>query len=298
MQEKLILLGCNNIYHEVPKLIEQLLGIKISETQVYRSCQAMSLIIPDELASCPSDSLREIEETVEETVYGMVDGSMLFTDDGWQETKLGRVFKAALQENTSGLSWKVSHSEYVAQRGHCSHFLPDFERLLSPSSICKKVFITDGAPWIGIWLKETYPDSIHILDYFHVCEHLGDAASASSDPIEWLAIQKERVLSEQLPLVIHAIKLLDKLCPEKKASLIQYIENNIYRMKYREYRKQGLMISSGAIESAHRTVLQIRMKRSGQRWSNLGGDNMIKLRVMYKSNKFNLITSTLKSLVA
>jgi len=24
----------------------------------------------------------------------MVDGSMLFTDDGWQETKVGRIFQA------------------------------------------------------------------------------------------------------------------------------------------------------------------------------------------------------------
>ena len=32
---------------------------------------------------------------------------------------------------------------------------------------------------------------------------------------------------------------------------------------------------SGAIESAHRTIVQKRMKQSGQRWSNKGAQNML-----------------------
>ncbi|MBK7634691.1 MAG: hypothetical protein IPJ13_10645 [Saprospiraceae bacterium] len=36
-------------------------------------------------------------------------------------------------------------------------------------------------------------------------------------------------------------------------------------MDYPKYIKSGLLIGSGAIESAHRTVLQKRMKQSGQK---------------------------------
>lgn len=50
------------------------------------------------------------------------------------------------------------------------------------------------------------------------------------------------------------------------------------------------MISSVSIESAHRTILQSRMKRSGQRWSNC--NTMIKLRIAYESGKNSLITNT------
>ena len=57
--------------------------------------------------------------------------------------------------------------------------------------------------------------------------------------------------------------------------------------------KKGLMIASGPIESAHRTVLQSRMKRSGQRWSDQGCDTMVKLRVAYRSGKASLITNAL-----
>ena len=39
------------------------------------------------------------------------------------------------------------------------------------------------------------------------------------------------------------------------------------------------------------TLLQVRMKRSGQRWSDEGCDKMIKLRVALRSQKFDLITN-------
>lgn len=83
-----------------------------------------------------------------------------------------------------------------------------------------------------------------------------------------------------------------------KDELLTYLENNEYRMKYDEYRNKGLMISSGPLESAHRTLLQIRMKRSGQRWSDEGCDKMIKLRVALRSQKFDLITNIFRKSVA
>ncbi|WP_345073942.1 hypothetical protein [Hymenobacter fastidiosus] len=37
------------------------------------------------------------------------------------------------------------------------------------------------------------------------------------------------------------------------------------------------------------------MKRSGQRWANHGCDHLLRLRVAYKSRKFDLVTQLLKS---
>jgi len=44
------------------------------------------------------------------------------------------------------------------------------------------------------------------------------------------------------------------------------------------------------VEAAHRTLVQARMKRSGQRWSNKGAQNMLTLRVAYKSGLAQLVT--------
>ena len=44
------------------------------------------------------------------------------------------------------------------------------------------------------------------------------------------------------------------------------------------------IIGRGAIESAHRTVIQKRMKQAGQRWTNNGATNMLRLRI-FSMNK-------------
>ena len=295
LQEKLVFLGCENVFNAVPKAVEMVLGIEVNETQAYRTCQAISLQIPNNELDSPSKGLKLIEDTAKERVYGMVDGSMLLTHEGWQESKVGRVFKAEVIEKSEPLKWDIEQSEYVAHRGHYSQFIDKFQRLLPPESACKKVFITDGALWIGHWLLESYPAATHILDYFHVCEKLAVASQASDDTQQWFEKQKNRLLQGKQKKVCKAVEDLENLPPFDKEKLLNYLKNNAYRMKYDKYRRKGMMISSGPIESAHRTVLQVRMKRSGQHWSETGCDNMIKLRVAYRSEKFHLITNILRN---
>lgn len=67
-------------------------------------------------------------------------------------------------------------------------------------------------------------------------------------------------------------------------------------MKYHEYVQIGCgIIGSGAIESAHRTVVQKRMKQSGQRWSWQGAQHMLNLRVVRKNNDWNKIIELAKA---
>lgn len=282
----------------MPAVVESLLGISVSESQVYRSCQALSAQIADKQLDSPSQELLSIENNSKELIYGMIDGSMLPTDQGWQETKVGRVFKANLIEGSEPYKWAMGKSEYVAYRGHCSNFTNKFELLLAPNSKCEKVFITDGAVWIGNWLSETYPNATHILDFFHVCEKLAVASEWAEMPALWLEKQKDNLLAGKHKKVCKAVKKLEKFSVQSKEKVLNYLYNNKYRMQYDQYRRKGLMISSGPIESAHRTVLQVRMKRSGQYWSEKGCDNMIKLRVAYRSEKFTLITDILRNCAA
>jgi len=82
---------------------------------------------------------------------------------------------------------------------------------------------------------------------------------------------------------------LDKLVPLTKTAreaLKTYYRNHVDRMAYDQYRAWGLMIGSGPMEAAHRTVLQARMKHSGQHWSTLGAKNVISLRVALKSGRW------------
>jgi hypothetical protein len=65
------------------------------------------------------------------------------------------------------------------------------------------------------------------------------------------------------------VEVLNKLPnkTEKLRQLIGYYKNHQKRMPYHIFKKQGLEIGSGAIESAHKDVLQKRLKLSGQRWT-------------------------------
>jgi Uncharacterised protein family (UPF0236) len=288
LQEKLTLLGAYQVFSEVPKLVDSLLGIAVSESQAYRCVQAVSEVIEDPYSA--SVELKEIQADAGQQVYGMVDGSFLSLDEGWKEIKVGRVFKATPTDSIAP-DWEMGQSEYVAHRGHYETFTRSFETLLPPESRCRKVFITDGASWITNWLTSVYPNSLQILDFFHVCEKLATVPQLTRCSKDWFERHKALLLSGSVDIVCSSIRSLKAFTG--KNELLAYLEKNAFRMKYDEYREQKLMISSGPIESAHRTVLQTRMKRSGQRWSNGGCDSMVKLRVAYSSGKSSLVTNVL-----
>ena len=66
-------------------------------------------------------------------------------------------------------------------------------------------------------------------------------------------------------------------------------------MQYKDYREKGYMIGSGAIEAAHRNVVQQRLKLSGQRWSIAGAHQIVNLRASKKSNQWNTVVQLIKS---
>ena len=88
LQAKLVLLAAEHVYAHVPPLVESLLGIRVSTTQVYRRTQAAAQALPAAALDAPSPSV----SAGPGLAYGMVDGSMLPTNTGWQEVNVGRVF--------------------------------------------------------------------------------------------------------------------------------------------------------------------------------------------------------------
>jgi len=131
------------------------------------------------------------------------------------------------------------------------------------------VFISDGATWIRNWVEDAFPSAISILDYFHAVAHLCEFADSyfteKKAKRRWEENQKKLLLESKVRQVV---KNIAKLAPENKLAknLIAYYKANMHRMDYKEYKQMGCgIIGSGAIESAHRTVVQKRMKQSGQR---------------------------------
>ena len=81
-----------------------------------------------------------------------------------------------------------------------------------------------------------------------------------------------------------------------KEKLLKYLENNKKRINYGKYKKMGLLIGSGAIESAQRDVIQKRMKLSGQRWTKSGAQQIVNLRVHKKNNRWERVVDCINEI--
>jgi hypothetical protein len=232
---------------------------------------------------------------------------MIQTDLGWQEAKLGRLFKEdSLKKNGTKagnkIRYKLNESTYSAHLGTHTDFIPKFEASLGTYKLNQKqlVFIVDGAVWIQKYLTQRFPGSTHILDYFHAVEHLSDFAKVHfQNPVtrrNWMSTQETELLEgSTLNVVKNLSKLrkLSKTAKHERAKLLEYYKNNLARMNYKLFRNQDLMIGSGPMEAAHRTVIQTRMKRSCQRWTPDGAQAMLNLRVVSESKRWQCVTRLL-----
>ena len=79
LQAKRVLLAAEHVFAHVPPLVESLLGIRVSTTQVYRRTQAAAQALP----AAALDASYPLVSAGPGPVNGTVDGSMLFTDTGW-----------------------------------------------------------------------------------------------------------------------------------------------------------------------------------------------------------------------
>jgi hypothetical protein len=294
----MVYVGQLECYEKCPEIIEKSIGIEIGHSQVHRVADTYGKELEKTIAA--TRTLPPLQP--EETLYSEVDGSMIFTrDDDWKEVKVGRIFKSSDCIDPNGKESWIRHSQYLAYLGNSKYFTTKMDDLIESFGNIKQrlVFISDGATWIRNWIEDAFPDAISILDYFHAIEHLHkftDSHFKQKKAAEkWAEKQKELLLNSNVKQVIKNIK---KLGAKNEAAndLISYYQTNSSRMDYKKYKQIGCgIIGSGAIESAHRTVVQKRMKQSGQRWSSAGAQNMLNLRVTYMNEKWDNVIKLVKT---
>ena len=73
---------------------------------------------------------------------------------------------------------------------------------------------------------------------------------------------------------------------EAARKCIDYIANNRDRMRYAQFRAQGLCTSTGVVEAGCKTVIGVRCKRAGMHWTVAGADAIIALRCSLLSGRF------------
>jgi hypothetical protein len=154
--------------------------------------------------------------------------------------------------------------------------------------------VGDGAAWIKNQVDEQFGSQGHyLIDFMHLCGYLAEAAPSCGDaPKGWLEEQKQHLKTNRPAAVLAALmphleppSEADERAPVRRAH--RYLRNRLDQVDYRGAHEKGLPIGSGEIESAHRYVVQTRLKRPGAWWSPENIDYLLALRLCRINQRWN-----------
>ena len=150
------------------------------------------------------------------------------------------------------------------------------------------VCVGDGAEWLRRLFDEWFPNAAHVVDFFHAAEYLWAAANARHGPGTKRARRWARKLCRQLEAgrVGKVLAALRKAGGDECGKAVRYIRERRDRMRYDEYRADGLPIGSGRVEAACKTVVGRRLKCTGMRWTVAGANPVLWLRCASLSGWF------------
>jgi hypothetical protein len=113
---------------------------------------------------------------------------------------------------------------------------------------------------------------------------LGDGPAATA----WATAQHAALLARGPTPLLATISALPAPTPEAREARRRvrgYVLRNAERMDYPLLRADGLPTGSAAVESAAAHIVQLRLKRPGLRWSDLGAAALLTLCARLCSNR-------------
>jgi hypothetical protein len=305
----LVRLGAATTFRDAVALLQDLTGLTAASETVRQHCLTVgqALETRQQAAIAQVVATQEPAEAVDPapgTLVVEADGVLIRYRDGWHEVKVGVVGGSSATDGLTAAS-------YVAAREEANQFGP---RLLAEAArrgalevvrwdgplagrslaVLRPVHVVgDGAPWIWNLAGEHFGERTEVVDFYHAAEHLWEVARAlegaeTAAVAAWAGAQIHDLYEHGGGPVRTALATAQAPTPEAAEVLRVergYFASNAARMDYPAIRDQGLPIGSGAVEATGKYVVQHRMKRPGQRWSEHGGRAMLALRACVASGR-------------
>ena len=167
------------------------------------------------------------------------------------------------------------------------------------------VLLADGAP--ELWnLFDRYLNEqtlgvmpIKLIDAWHALEYVGAAArflesrqrawpGSFARWKRWLLTEPDgvgRVLGALGDAGLHEAR--DENGARPVGDAIRYMHARISQMRYAEAQSLGLPIGSGAVEATCKSLVSLRMKRPGSRWKPETGNEVLQLRALQLSDRWD-----------
>lgn len=173
-------------------------------------------------------------------------------------------------------------------------------RLMGAKDADELIVIGDGARWIwermaaiieGVGIEPKRVTAI--VDFYHAVGHLQKVADLKTG---WSDLKRKRWVNRHRVLLrrgkIHDVMAsIKSLGQGRKARAIltelEYFRKNSSRMKYARFKRRGLPIGSGAVESCVRRVVNLRMKGPGIFWLKQNAEGFLHLRCLLKSGRWD-----------
>jgi hypothetical protein len=226
-----------------------------------------------------------------------LDGGMIhIRGEGWKEVKVGTAFDVQLRLERDGTTNDLVEQPhavnmtYTAVLGSVEEFAPALWHLavehLIPQAFSSSV-TADGAEWIWNLAADYFPDSTQIVDWFHACQHLAEAASAlfPNDPDmarRWLDRRRDDLYQGQ----IHRITV--RLEQAGLSDYARYFDHHQRRMQYQAFHEDGYPIGSGTVESGVKQF-KARLAGPGMRWSRPAAEHMLIIRAAVMGHSFDAL---------
>jgi hypothetical protein len=174
-------------------------------------------------------------------------------------------------------------------------------------------FVADGAPWIWkrldwvIGQAKLDPERVvEVLDWCHAVHHLSVALAS----LPLTASQRKGLYQRLRGLVkegrsrevIGELKVLAVNEAEDSAMWreIRYLSkhSDAGRLRYESFRRRGVPMGSGAIESTIRRVINLRLKGNGIYWTEENAEAVFQLRAAVVSGRWEEIVEQARSAMA
>jgi len=183
--------------------------------------------------------------------------------------------------------------------------LESYLQALAAETAQAVIFIGDGAPWVSNRIPKLLQElkieeakAYVVVDFYHAVEHLKAAADGCKEWSEaerkaWIKKQRKRLYSGSVAKIVEEVA---ELKGEKVQTEKEYFANRTKLMRYSAFRKAGVPIGSGAVESAMRRIVNLRLKGNGIFWRKDNAEHVLLLRCYAKAGRWaNLLPLALHS---
>ncbi len=283
-------------------------GQVVAEQRAVEAAQATAPVVVGE--SPRSRRVGEVDPIATQASVSSDGAMVLIREEGWKEVKLvaisavtvdvvgARAVEAARPSRRAADPLVIlSQHSYQAGLWDADAFGPYqyAEGLRRGLDHCARVTSTnDGAPWIERVTRFNFPAVPQIIDWSHAAEHVwvvahdlyGEHTSAAQ---QWANTQLDALWQGRVADVVETFDRLQvaQVAPTPLARQApDYFRTRQHQMRYDCFRRAGLPIGSGTVESAASTVVHHRLKRPGRGWKRESAQAMLAALCELHSHRF------------